>query len=301
MGAARDAEVDTRCGDRTGERVERDIAGHAGVPHIPLEIAPAEREVDIRERPRRFADERLHPFTPELVAVAVEEHVHLFLALARREEIRVGAPEDRFGPSRSEFAQPFEPSFGVRHDEVVLGRVGLVVPVEAGVHAAELGQAHRHVAVVEDDRQAVALAQVRRDACEVGHRHREDHECIGALVTDERVEMLAPTRRHPPPDDLSRHPLAQAVLRVVLGPAQVRVALESCDDVASAGERLSLDEGRVRSSPPPGRFDRPPPIRGDDEIDALLVEALPELPPRRCAAVTEVEIDGGGGNEQLHT
>ena len=77
--------------------------------------------------------------------------------------------------------------------------------------------------------------------------------------------------------------------------------ITSSDDVASTGERLSFDEGRVRSCPPPGRFDRPPPIRGDDEIDALLVEPLPELPPRRCAAVTEVEIDGRRGNEQLHT
>ena len=58
------------------------------------------------------------------------------------------------------------------NDEVVLGRIGAVVVVEARVHAAELRQAHRHVSVVEDDRHAEPLAQRGRDAAQVAHRER---------------------------------------------------------------------------------------------------------------------------------
>ena len=176
-----------------------------------------------------------------------------------------------------------------------------MVPVEARVHAAELGQAHRHVTVVEDDREVVPLAQVGRDAAQVGHRHGEDDERVGTFVANEPVEVLAPARRHPAPDRLARHPLAEPVLGVVLGAPQVRVALEARDRVARARERLALDERRVGRRAPPGRLDRPSAVRRDDEIDAFLVEALPELPPRRRAAVAKVEIDGGGGDEQLHT
>ena len=300
MGAARDAEVDTRCGDRTGECVERNVAGHASVADISLKIAPAEREVDVGQRARGLTDERLHPLTPELVAVAVEEHVHLLLDLVRREEIGVGPPEDRFGAPGTQLAQSLETSFGVRDDEVVLGRIGLVVPVEARVHPAELGQAHRHVAVVEDDRHAVALAEVGRDAAQVRHRHGEDHNRVRALVTDQPVEVPAPARSHPPPDRLAGHPLAESILGVVLGPPQVRVALEPRDDVARPRERLSFEKGRVGGSTPPRRLDGTSAVGRDDEIDAFLIEALPELPPRGSAAVTEIEVDGRGGDEQLH-
>ena len=174
-----------------------------------------------------------------------------------------------------------------------------MVPVEAGVHAAELRQAHRHVAVVEDDRDAEALAQGRRDAAQVRHRHREDDDRVRPLALDEPVEVLLPARRHPAPDHLARHPVAEAVLRIVLGAAQVRVALEPRDEVARAGERLALAVGRVRRGAPPRRLDRPAAVRRDDEVDALLVQPLPELPPGGRAAVAEVEVDGGGDGEDL--
>ena len=130
--------------------------------------------------------------------------------------------------------------------EVVLARIGAVVPVEAGVHAAELGQAHRHVAVVEHDRDAEALAQRGRDAAEVRHRHGEDDDRVGPLALDEPLEVPAPARRHPAPDHLARHPVAEPVVRVVLGAAEVRVALQPRASVARAGERLALEVGRVR-------------------------------------------------------
>ena len=145
---------------------------------------PGSRGRRARSRARapaaRLADHRLHPLAPELVAVAVEEDVGLLLDRQRREELRVGAPEDRLRAARAELEQARQPALGVRDDEVVLGRIGAVVVVEARVHAAELGQAHRHVAVVEDDRDAEALAQRRRDAAEVRHRHGEDDDRVAS-------------------------------------------------------------------------------------------------------------------------
>ena len=131
-------------------------------PGVAAEVVAAEREVDVGQRARRLADERRHPLAPELVAVAVEEDVGLLLDRLRGEELGVGAPEDRLGPPRAEREQALEPALGVRDHEVVLARIGAVVVVEARVHAAELGQAHRHVAVVEDDRDVEPVAQRRR-------------------------------------------------------------------------------------------------------------------------------------------
>ena len=96
----------------------------ARVADVALEVAAAEREVRVRQRARRLADHRLHPVAPELVAVAVEEDVVLLLDLLRREELGIGAPEDRLGAPRAELAQPLEPALGVRDHEVVLGRIG---------------------------------------------------------------------------------------------------------------------------------------------------------------------------------
>ena len=172
-----------------------------------------------------------------------------------------------------------------------------MVPVEARVHPAELGQAHRDVPVVEDDRDAVPPAQVRRNATEMGHRHGKDDDRIRALLLDQSVEVLLPPRRHPAPDGLARHAPAEAVLGIVLGTTQVRVALHTCDGVADTGERLTLEVGRVRGCSPPGRLDRPAAVGGDDEVGTFLVEALPQLPPRRGAAVPKVEIDRGGDGE----
>ena len=174
-----------------------------------------------------------------------------------------------------------------------------MVPVEAGVHAAELRQAHRHVAVVEDDRHAEALAQRRRDAAQVRHRDGEDDHRVGPLALDQLLEVPAPARRHPAPDHLARHPVAETVLRIVLGAAQIAVALEPRDHVARARERLAFDVGRVRRRAPPGRFDRPPAVRRDDRGRHPPRRALPELPPRGRAAVAEVEVDGGRDGEDL--
>ena len=211
MRAARDAEVDARRRDRPREDVERHVADQARPARVALEVAAAEREVDVGQRARRLADHRRHPVAPELVAVAVEEDVGLLVDRLRREEVGVGAPEDGLGAPRAELEQALEPALRVRDDEVVLARIGAVVVVEARVHAAELGQAHRHVAVVEDDRHAELLAQRRRDPAEVRHRHGEDDDRVGPLALDEPLEVPPPARRDPAPDRLAREPVGERV------------------------------------------------------------------------------------------
>src|SRR6185437_1890827 len=62
-------------------------------------------------------------------------------------------------------------------------------------------------------------------------------------------------------------------------------------------ERLALVKGRVRRGAPPRRLDRPAAVGGHDEVDTLLAEALPELPPGGGAAVAEVEVDRGRDRE----
>src|SRR5215218_7594595 len=130
----RDGEVDAGGRDRARERAERDVADLARAADVAAEIAAAEREVRVRQPPRRLADHRRDPLTAKLVAVAVEEHVHLLLDRLRREEFGVRSPEDGLGAARAELAQPVEPAVGVRDHEVVLAGIGVVVPVEAGVH-----------------------------------------------------------------------------------------------------------------------------------------------------------------------
>ena len=137
---ARDAQVDARGGDGARERVERNIADLPRCADVAAKIAAAEREIDVGQRARRLTDHRLHPLAPELVAVAVEENVRLRIDGLRREELRIGRPEDRLSATGAELAQAVEPALGVRDEEVVLGGIGVVVPVEARVHAAELGR-----------------------------------------------------------------------------------------------------------------------------------------------------------------
>ena len=149
------------------EDVERHVADERRRPVSPRKSMPAEREVDLGSARDGSTDQASHPVAPELVAVAVEEDVVLLLDRQRPEEVGVGAPEDGLGPSRAELAQPLQAALRVGDDEVVLRRIGAVVVVEARVHAAELRQAHRHVAVVEDDRHVEALTQLGRDAAEV--------------------------------------------------------------------------------------------------------------------------------------
>src|SRR5207237_5844593 len=103
---------------------------------------------------------------------AVEEDVHLLLDRFREEHVRIGAPKDRLGAARAELAQPLETTLRVRDDEVVFARVTAEVVAEARVHPAELGQAHRYVAVIEDDRDAEALPKEGRDSPQVVERHR---------------------------------------------------------------------------------------------------------------------------------
>src|SRR5262249_51244739 len=89
------------------------------------------------------------------------------------------------------------------------------------------------------------------------------------------------------------------VTRVVLCAADEAISLDPCDDISHARERLALAVARVRRRPPPGRLDRPAAVRRDDQVAACLVEPLPELPPRRRAAVAKVEVDGRGDREDL--
>ena len=91
----------------------------------------------------------------------------------------------------------------------------------------------------------------------------------------------------------------RGVLRAVLGAPEVAVALQPREPAAGRGEALALDPGRVRRGAPPGRLDRPAAVRRHDQVDADLVQALPELPPRRRAAVAEVEVDRGRDGEDL--
>ena len=51
--------------------------------------------------PARFADEFVHPFTPEFVSVAVEEDVVLLLHGSRLKQLRVRSPEDRLRALRA--------------------------------------------------------------------------------------------------------------------------------------------------------------------------------------------------------
>ena len=172
-----------------------------------------------------------------------------------------------------------------------------MVVVEPGVHAAELRQAHRDVAVVEDDRDAVALPEVRRDPAEVRHRDGEDEHRVRSLLRDEPVEVAPPARGDDAPDRLAREPVEGAVVGALLDAPEVPVALQPREAAAERGVALALPIGRVRRGPPPRRLDRTAAVRRHDEVGARLVEALPELPPGRRAAVAEVEVDRRGDGE----
>ena len=269
------------------------------LPGVPLEVEPAEGEVELGRDSRRLADHRLHPVAPELVAVAVEEDVDVLLDRLRREELRVGGPEERLGTAGAELEQARDAALGVRDDEVVLERVGAVVRVEAGVHAAVLGEAHGHVAVVEDDRDPVPLAQRRRDPAQMRHRNGVDDDRIRPLALDEPLEVLLPARRHPAPDRLAGDLVERALPGVGLLAAQVAVALHAGERVADDLVRLALAVGRVRRDAPPGRLHRAAAVGRHDEVDPGLVHPLPELPPRGRAAVAEVEVDRRGDREDL--
>src|SRR5580765_2385103 len=298
--APRDVEVDPRTRDRLSEDVEGNVADQLRAADVPAKVPAAESEVDLRVTPARLADQRLHPLTPELVAVAVEKDVVFLLDRSRLEQLRVGGPEYGLRAAGAELTQTVEPALRVGEDEVVLRRIRTVVVVETGVHAAELGQAHRHVAVVEHDRHVEALAQPRGDSPQARHRHGEDdHRGDIALALENALEMTLPPRRDVAPDRLARELVADRVLRVVLAAAKESVALQPSGEAARAGEELRLAIERVGGGPPPGRLDCATTIGSDDEIHADLVQALPDLPPRRRAPVPEIEVGRGRDGEDF--
>ena len=186
-----------------GEHVEGHVADPPSAARVALEVASAECEVDLGRAAARLADHGGHPVAAELVPVAVEEDVARLLHRPRLEELRVGAPEDRLRAAGAELEQARKPALGVGDDEVVLGRVGAVVDVEAGVHATELRQAHGHVAVVVDDRDAEPLPQRRRDAAQVAHRDGVDDNRVDvALALEDPLQVALPARGDPAPDGL---------------------------------------------------------------------------------------------------
>ena len=120
-------EVHSRGRDRSREGVERNVPEQAGVADVPLEVEAAESELELGRGPRRLADHDLHPVAPELVAVSVEEDIHVFLNRLRREELRVGAPEERLRAPGTELEQPSRAAFRVRQHEVVLPGIRAVI------------------------------------------------------------------------------------------------------------------------------------------------------------------------------
>src|SRR5204863_585784 len=94
MCAARDVQVDPARRDRPVEDVEGDVTEHACAARVALEVEAAEGEVGLQQAAARLADHRGSPLAPELVAVAVEEDVHLLLDGLREEDVRIGSPED---------------------------------------------------------------------------------------------------------------------------------------------------------------------------------------------------------------
>src|SRR3954447_919846 len=300
MRAPRDVEIDPRPGDCLREDVEGNIADDLRAADVPAKVLAAQGKVDLRIASARLADQRLHPLTPELVAVAVEKDVVLLLDRCRLEQLRVGGPEHGLRTACAELAQTVEPALRVGEDEVVLRGIRTVVVVEAGVHAAELRQAHRHVAVIEHHRHVEALTQPCGDPPQVRHRHGEDDHCGDvALALENAFEMTLPSWRDVAPDRLARELVTDRVLWVVLAAAKERVALQPSREAARAGEELRLAVEGVGGRPPPRRLDCAPSVGSDDEIHADLVEALPDLPPRRRAPVPEIEVGRGRDGEDL--
>ena len=282
------------------EDVEGNVTDHPRVASIAAKVPAAEREVDLGLAPARLADERLHPFTAELVSVAVEEDVVLLLDRRGLEQLGIRGPEHSLCAPRSQLAQPLETALRVRQHDVVLRRIRAVVIVETGVHAAEFRQAHGDVAVVEHDRNAEPLTQAGGDPTQVGHRHGEDdHRGDVAFVLEDAFEMALPARRHIAPDGLACQLVADAVLGMTLGPPQQRISLEPSRQSPGARKELCLAIEGVGLRPPPGRLDGPSAVRGDDQVDADLVEAFPDLPPRRRAPVAEIEVGRRSDGEDL--
>src|SRR5206468_12995030 len=93
--------------------------------------------------------------------------------------------------------------------------------------------------------------------------------------------------------------VAAGVRGLVLVTSHVRVATQSRNTPTRPFEQLALALARVGLGAPPGRSDRGAAVRRQDQIDAGLVHPLPDLPPRRRAAVAEREVDGRDDREDL--
>jgi len=134
----------------------------------------------------------------------------------------------------------------------------------------------------------------------VAHRHRENHDRVDvALALQHVLEMTPPAGSHVALDQLAGRALGERLLRVVLRPAQMGVATDARRQPLGAGKELALAIARVRLRPPPGRGDWTPTIWRQDQVDAGLVHALPDLPPRGRAAIAEVQIDGRDDAKKL--
>ena len=172
-----------------------------------------------------------------------------------------------------------------------------MVVVEARVHAAELGQAHRHVAVVEDHRHPEALAQEGRDPAEVRHRDGEDDDRVDvALGLEQLRQVPLPARRHPAPDRLARRLVEDRLVGRLLGAAGS--GRPSVTRARRGRRRLALDPGQVRGRPPPRRLDRRP-GRASRSGRRRPRRGPSRLPPRGRAAVAVVEVDRGRDGEDL--
>ena len=226
MCSTSDVEVDPGRRDRACENVERHIAEHPCVARVSPEVPPSEPEVDLRRNTTRLPHHGSRPLLSELVAVPVEEDVHLLRNRLRSEELRIGTPEDRLGAAGAELEQARQATLRVREDHVVLGRISTVVVVEPRVHAPELRQTHRHVAVVVDDGDPESLAQAGRNATEMGKRNGEEDHGIGPLALDESLEMALPSGCHDAPDRLAREPIERGLHGLVLAATEVSVPLE---------------------------------------------------------------------------
>jgi hypothetical protein len=126
----------------------------------------------------------------------------------------------------------------------------------------------------------------------VAHRDGEDDDRVDITLPLEQVdEVRAPPGRNPAPDHFADP--AVGVPGILLGAAR------ATEQAAHPREELALEVAGVRRRPPPGALDRPAAVRGDDQVGAGLVQALPELPPGGRAAVAEVEVDGGRDRQDL--
>ena len=174
-----------------------------------------------------------------------------------------------------------------------------MVGVEAGVHASVFRERHRDVAVVEGDRNPEALPERGRNPAKVRHGHGEDDHGVRPLCLDQVLQMPLPARSYPAADRLACELVEAALLRVHLHPAQVAIPFEPRECAAHGLVRLALSERWVASYSPPRCLDRAPAVGRHHEVDPRLVHPLPELPPRRRAAVTEVEVDRRRDGEDL--